>query len=246
MDFSELVKLLGILVVIVGFTLKWDSILTILAAAIVTAVIAGMDPIVFLQTLGKSFVSNRAMLITVVIFILTGTLERNGLRVAAHRVMSSIKGASAGIVMAINGVFRVIFGAFNVSFGGVAGFVKPVVMPMAEAADDPDGKTMSPKHRDELKAMASGMENIAWFFGQVLFVGSSGMLLVQGTLKDLGYTVDLVKLAVIEIPVAIIAVLFTSAYYIILDRRYQKRDQELLAQAAEKTAQVADQEGGEA
>ena len=160
--------------------------------------------------------------------------------------MSSIKGASAGIVMAIYGVFRVIFGAFNVSFGGVAGFVKPVVMPMAEAADDPDGKTMSPKHRDELKAMASGMENIAWFFGQVLFVGSSGMLLVQGTLKDLGYTVDLVKLAVIEIPVAIIAVLFTSAYYIILDRRYQKRDQELLAQAAEKTAQVADQEGGEA
>ena len=56
MDISELVKLLGIIVVIVGFTLKLDSILTILIAAVTTAVIAGMDPIVFLQTLGKSFV----------------------------------------------------------------------------------------------------------------------------------------------------------------------------------------------
>ncbi len=42
MDISELVKLLGIIVVIVGFTLKLDSILTILIAAVTTAVIAGM------------------------------------------------------------------------------------------------------------------------------------------------------------------------------------------------------------
>ena len=75
MDISELVKLLGIIVVIVGFTLKLDSILTILIAAVTTAVIAGMDPIVFLQTLGKSFVSTRTMLICVVVFVLTGTLE---------------------------------------------------------------------------------------------------------------------------------------------------------------------------
>ena len=73
MDITELVKLLGILVVVVGFAFKWDSILTILIAACVTAVIAGMDPIVFLQTLGKSFVSTRTMLICVVVFVLTGT-----------------------------------------------------------------------------------------------------------------------------------------------------------------------------
>ena len=75
MDISELVKLLGIIVVIVGFALKLDSILTILIAAVTTAVIAGMDPIMFLQTLGKSFVSTRTMLICVVVFVLTGTLE---------------------------------------------------------------------------------------------------------------------------------------------------------------------------
>ncbi len=99
--------------------------------------------------------------------------------------MRRVKGANGDIILAAYGVFRVIFAAFNVGFGGVAGFIKPVVMPMAEAADDPDGTLMTPKHRDDLKGMASGMENVAWFFGQVLFVGSSGMLLVQNTLKEL-------------------------------------------------------------
>ena len=92
---------------------------------------------------------------------------------------------------------------------------------------------MTPKHRDDLKGMASGMENVAWFFGQVLFVGSSGMLLVQNTLKELGYAVELAHLAAIEIPVALIAVAFTSAYYIFLDRRCQKRDLEAAAEKQE-------------
>ena len=80
------------------------------------------------------------------------------------------------------------------------------------------------------------MENVAWFFGQVLFVGSSGMLLVQNTLKELGYAVELAHLAAIEIPVALIAVAFTSAYYIFLDRRCQKRDLEAAAEKAGNTA----------
>ncbi|MCI1934572.1 MAG: DUF969 domain-containing protein [Atopobium sp.] len=220
----ELVKLLGILIVIIGFALKWDSILTIMLAAVVTAVIAGMDPILFLQTLGKSFVSNRNMLISVVIFLLTGTLERNGLKDAAKSLMERMKNASAGLILGVYGIFRVIFAAFNVSFGGVAGFVKPVVLPMAEAADEAAGHSLSAKHHDELKGMAAGMENVAWFFGQVLFVGTSGMLLVQGTMSDLGYTVALPQLAAIQIPVAIVAVAVTTIYYFLLDRKLCRHD----------------------
>ena len=229
----EALKLLGILIVVIGFALKWDSILTIMAAAVVTAFIAGMDPLVFLQTLGKSFVSNRNMLITVVVFLLTGTLERNGLKEAAKDVMAKVKNATAGIVLGAYGVFRVIFAAFNVSFGGVAGFVKPVVMPMAEAADEAGGHKMSRKHHEELKAMAAGMENVAWFFGQVLFVGTSGMLLVQGTMADLGYTVDLPQLAAIQLPVAVVAVVVTTIYYAICDKKLTKEDpKQLEAEAA--------------
>ena len=46
----ELLKLLGILIVVIGFVLKLDSILIIMIAAIVTALVAGMDPVTFLET----------------------------------------------------------------------------------------------------------------------------------------------------------------------------------------------------
>ena len=68
---------------------------------------------------------------------------------------------------------RSIFAAFNVGFGGVAGFVRPVIMPMAEGAIVAQGYEPNEEHVEELKGMASGMENITWFFGQVLFVGGS-------------------------------------------------------------------------
>lgn len=238
----EVIKLLGIVIVVVGFALKWDSILTIMLAAVVTAIIAGMDPVVFLQTLGKGFVSNRNMLISVVIFLLTGTLERNGLKSAARALMGRIKRASAGLILGAYGVFRVIFAAFNVGFGGVAGFVKPVVMPMAEAADETGGHRMSESHREALKGMAAGMENVAWFFGQVLFVGTSGMLLVKSTMADLGYAVELPRLAAIQIPVAIVAVAVTTVYYLILDKRLMGRDERELAQ--ELAAQGGDEVSG--
>ena len=48
------------------------------------------------------------------------------------------------------------------------------------------------------------MENIAWFFRQVLFVGTSGMILVQSTLAVLGYNVELVVLNERKIQVGIL------------------------------------------
>lgn len=219
----ELLKLLGILIVVVGFVLKLDSILIIMVAAIVTALVAGMDPVVFLETLGSSFVSNRSMCVFVMVMLVTGTLERNGLKQAAANLMGKFKNASAGVVVAIYGVFRLIFGAFNVSFGGVAGFVRPIVMPMAIAAVEKDGNKIDEDYAENLKGMASGMENIAWFFGQVLFVGTSGMILVQSTLADLGYKVELVDLMKVQIPVAIIAVAVAIVYYYLKDRQLAKR-----------------------
>lgn len=220
----ELLKLLGILIVVIGFVLKLDSILIIMIAAIVTALVAGMDPATFLETLGSSFVANRSMCVFVMVMVVTGTLERNGLKQAAANLMKKFKNASAGVVLAIYGVFRLVFAAFNVSFGGVAGFVRPIVLPMASAAAKKNGKKISEKYEENLKGMASGMENIAWFFGQVLFVGTSGMILVQSTLAGLGYNVELVDLMKVQIPVAIIAVAVAIVYYYIKDKQLSRRE----------------------
>ena len=220
----ELLKLLGILIVVIGFVLKLDSILIIMIAAIVTALVAGMDPVTFLETLGSSFVANRSMCVFVMVMVVTGTLERNGLKQAAANLMKKFKNASAGVVLAIYGVFRLVFAAFNVSFGGVAGFVRPIVMPMATAAAKKNGKKISEKYEENLKGMASGMENIAWFFGQVLFVGTSVIILVQSTLASLGYDVELVDLMKVQIPVAIIAVGVAIVYYYLKDKQLSRKE----------------------
>ena len=220
----ELLKLLGILIVVIGFVLKLDSILIIMIAAIVTALVAGMDPVTFLETLGSSFVANRSMCVFVMVMVVTGTLERNGLKQAAANLMKKFNNASAGVVLAIYGVFRLVFAAFNVSFGGVAGFVRPIVLPMATAAAKKNGKKISEKYEENLKGMASGMENIAWFFGQVLFVGTSGMILVQSTLAGLGYNVELVDLMKVQIPVAIIAVAVAIVYYYLKDKQLSRKE----------------------
>lgn len=220
----EYIKLLGIVIVILGFALKLNSILIIISACIVTALVSGMDIMTFLETLGNSFVSNRSMCTFIIVMLVTGTLERNGLKQAASALMGKMKNASAGIVLGVYGVFRMLFAAFNVEFGGVAGFVRPIVLPMACAAADKENKKISDKHVEELKGMSAGMENVAMFFGQVLFVGGSGMLLVQGTFKDLGYDVSLVDLAKTQIPVACMALFVTITYYMIKNKKLAKQD----------------------
>lgn len=50
---------------------------------------------------------------------------------AAAQLIGKVKNATPGMAIALYGVMRLVFAAFNVSFGGVAGFVRPVIMPMA-------------------------------------------------------------------------------------------------------------------
>ena len=215
----ELLKLLGIVIVIAGFALKLDSILVILVAAVVTALVGGLGPVTLLETLGSTFVANRSRSACIIVRRGPGSLERNGLREAAAALIGKFKGATSGLVIGIYGVMRSIFAAFNVGFGGVAGFVRPVIMPMAEGAIVAQGYEPNEEHVEELKGMASGMENITWFFGQVLFVGGSGGLLVQSTLAGLGIEVELAQLAAIEIPVCIIATVVAIVFYVIKDRK---------------------------
>ncbi|MEG0792201.1 MAG: DUF969 domain-containing protein [Lachnospiraceae bacterium] len=219
----ELIKLLGIVIVIIGFAMKKDNILIILTAAVVTALVGGLGVTGLLETLGTSFVANRSMTIFILIMLVTGTLERNGLKEAAAKLIGKVKGASAGAVVGAYGIMRGIFAAFNVSFGGVAGFVRPIIMPMATGAIEANGNVPNEEHVEQLKGMASGMENIAWFFCQVLFVGGAGGLLVQSTLASLGYKVELLDLARVEIPVGIFAVVVAIVYYYLKDRKLSKK-----------------------
>ena len=219
----EYIKLAGIAIVVIGFALKLDSILIIILAAVATAFVSGIDAVSFLEAFGQGFVANRNITIFILIMLVTGTMERNGLREASSALIGKVKGATSGIVIAAYGIIRGIFGAFNVGFGGVAGFIRPVLIPMATATVENSGTKINEKHLEEIKGMSAGMENIAWFFCQVLFVGGSGALLVQSTLATLGYDAPLIRLAATEIPVALAGVGFGIVYYITKDRMLRKK-----------------------
>ena len=219
----ELLKLLGVLIVIVGFALKLDSILIIVAAAVVTAFVGGIGPMELLDMFGSTFVANRGMCIFIVVMLVTGTLERNGLREAAANLIGKVKGATPGKISAVYTAIRSFFGAFNVGIGGIAGFVRPVLMPMCTASLENKGIEPNEEHVDKIKGMTSAAENIAWFFFQVLVVGGSGGLLVQGTLAGLGYEVALIDLVKVEVPVALFALVITMVYFLMRDNKLIKK-----------------------
>lgn len=217
-----MIKLLGVAIIIVGFALGLNNITVILLAALVTALVGGLGIGGLLSTLGSAFVANRSVCIFIIVMLLTGTLERNGLKHAAAHIISRIKNSTAGLVIAAYGVMRIILAAFNVGLGGAAGFVRPVVTPMAVGTVEAAGQEPHADHVEAIKGMGAGMENIAWFFGQGLFVGGSGALLVQSTLAQLGYEVSLLDLARVEIPVAIFAIAVTIIYYLWLDKKLRR------------------------
>ena len=127
------------------------------------------------------------------------------------------------MVIGIYGIIRGVFGAFNVGIGGVAGFIRPVLIPMAVGTVETKGEKINDQHLEKIKAMSAGIENISWFFCQVLFVGGSGALLVQGTLANLGYDAPLIRLAAVEIPVAVVGIAVGVIYYWLTDRRLNKK-----------------------
>ena len=217
-----MIKLLGVAIIIVGFALGLNNITVILLAALVTALAGGLGIGGLLSTLGSAFVANRSVCIFIIVMLLTGTLERNGLKHAAAHIISRIKNSTAGLVIAAYGIMRIILAAFNVGLGGAAGFVRPVVTPMAVGTVEAAGQEPHADHVEAIKGMGAGMENIAWFFGQGLFVGGSGALLVQSTLAQLGYEVSLLDLARVEIPVAIFAIVVTIIYYLWLDKKLRR------------------------
>ena len=51
------------------------------------------------------------------------------------------------------------------------------------------------------------MDNYGNFFGQNVFLASSGVLLIAGTLEELGYGVNALDIAKASVPIAIIALI---------------------------------------
>ena len=216
----EVLKLIGVLIVILGFALKRDTIATVVVAGLVTGLVAGMTPMEILVVLGNSFITQRTATLFVLTLPVIGICERYGLKEKAVDFIGGIKGATTGKILSIYQAIRAAAAAFSVRLGGHPQFVRPLINPMAQAASEAKYGAVDEKTVDMIKGASAASENFGNFFAQNVFMGASGTLLIVSTLVEQGYAeVTALNIAMWSIPVAVISVLLGIVKNHLLDRK---------------------------
>ena len=222
-----MLKLIGILVVIVGFALKFDTMATVVVAGLLTGLVAGMSPMEILEILGSSFISNRTATLFVLTLAAIGLCERNGLKDKAVDLIRMLKSATTGRVLALWQVIRTVASACSLRIGGHPQFIRPLINPMAQGAAVAQFGEIDQRDEDKIKGMAAATENYGNFFAQNCFMGSSGTLLIVSTLNEQGYMVDALQIAGKSVPIAVISVVVGIVYALLFDaamkRKYAQR-----------------------
>lgn len=223
----EWLKLIGILIIILGFLFKIDTIAVILIAAVVTGIVSGLDFYSILETLGKAFVDNRLVTLFILTLPMVGLIERFGLKKQASNMIGKVKRVTSGRLMTIYLLIREIAGVASIRIGGHPQFVRPLINPMVQGAlktrynlkdDEVDEADI-----EKIKAQTSAMENYGNFFGQNLFVGAAGVLLMVGTFQSLGVKVDAIELVLASVPIALIVLVLVWINNIRFDKYLDKK-----------------------
>ncbi len=223
-----MIKLIGILIVIIGFTLKLDTIAVVLSAGVLTGLVAGLDINEILTTLGSTFVAQRAITLFILTLPVIGMCERFGLKERAATLIGKAKSLSAGKLLTVYALVRQIAAALSIRMSGHPQFVRPLVNPMAQGAATNSLGEIEKKDQDKISAAAAAMDNYGNFFGQNLFMASSGVLLIASTLSEQGYAVEGMDVAMASIPVAVILFIMVIVQNHMLDKslikKYSKKD----------------------
>ena len=212
--------LIGIVIIVVGFSLKLDVLAVVLTAGIATGLAAKMSLLDILEIIGKAFVDNRLMSIFLISLPVIAVLERYGLRERSATLIGNLKNATAGKILGLYMIIRSIASALSIRIGGHIQFIRPLIFPMAEAAAKSHKQNeLTEKETEDLKSLSAAIENYGNFFAQNIFVGASGLLLIQGTLQESGYNVSLKDLSLFSIPMGIVAIIFTIIQAFIYDKK---------------------------
>ena len=219
----EWIKLIGILVILVGFLLKLDTIAVVLIAGLATALVSGIDFTDFLSMLGKAFVDNRLVTLFLLTLPMVGISERFGLKQQAVVLIEKIKGLTPGKFLSLYLFIRELAGFFSIRIQGHTQFIRPIVNPMAQAAAENKYGEREEADQEKIKARAAANENYGNFFAQNTFVAASGVLLITGTLKSLGYDVAASAIAQASIPIALIVLVIATLSNLAFDRKMSKK-----------------------
>ena len=205
--------LIGIVIIVLGFSLKLDTMAVLIVAALSTALVAGIHWQEALILLGENFVKNRLVTIFLIPIPMIAMGERFGLRQQAQHLISKLQGWTAPILLYTYVVIREVSLAFQIPLGGHVQFIRPLIYPMTEAAvREKCGEDLSDEEVDAIKGKCAAVENIANFYSQNIFVGSSGVLLIISTLTEAGYDVAATDVANTALTVGIASLIVVALY----------------------------------
>ncbi|WP_323835916.1 DUF969 domain-containing protein [Photorhabdus africana] len=202
--------LIGIAVIVVGFLLRFNPVLVVIVAGIITGLAAHMPITAILEKLGSGFLNTRNLPLILLLPLATiGLLERHGLKERAQTWISNIKTATAGRLLIIYLFIREITAALGLtSLGGHPQMVRPLLAPMVEGATENRHHDLPDDIRYRLRAMSAATDNVGLFFGEDIFVAFGAIIFMHNfMLESGGIQTEPLHIAMWGIPTAICAFL---------------------------------------
>ena len=199
--------LLGVLVIVVGFVLRFNPLLVVSLAAIVTGLAANFPLEKIISLMGEGFLETRALqLILLLPLAVIGLLERHGLRLHAQNWIAKFQRATVGRLLIMYLFVRETTAAVGLtSLGGHPQMVRPLLAPMAEGAAENTFGKLPEALRHKVLAMCAATDNVGLFFGEDVFVAFGAIALMHTFLLGAGLDVEPLHIAFWGIPTAICA-----------------------------------------
>jgi len=230
--------LLGVALIIAGFMRRWNPVLVVVGAGVVTGFAAGMAPLQLLESFGEGFAKNRYLALFLLTLPVLGVLERHGLREHAQQWIARRRELTVGRLLIFYLALRQLSAALGLtSLGGQAQTVRPLLAPMAEGAASVDGVPLAPESSQQVRAMAAATDNVGLFFGEDIFIAFGAVLLIRGVYADNGIVMEPLHIALWGIPTAICA-------FAIHAWRLQRFERRLVATRAGATTTAGASAGG--
>lgn len=218
-----MIKLIGILIVAVGFALRFNTLIVVVVAGIATGLVSGIPLNEVMADFGRAFIENRYVSLPIILTLpVIGVLERYGLKESAEIFIDKAKNATAGKVIMIYLFIRESTSAMGLDIGGHAQAVRPLISPMATGAAKAKHGELPELLENDIKAYAAVSENVGRFFGQDIFIATAGILLMKGFFDSIGMHVGVWEMVLWGVPMAISAFLLTWLFIRRLDKRIQR------------------------
>jgi uncharacterized membrane protein len=216
--------LLGVAVVVAGFALRFNPVLVVVTAGVVSGLLAGKSPGELLALLGNGFVNNRTLLLFAVTLPAIGVLERAGLRERARMWIAGFARLTLGGLLIAYLLLRQGLAMIGLIYvAGHAQTVRPLIAPMAEETATRKLGALDPGERERVRAIAAATDNVGVFFGEDVFLAFGAVLLIQSFYKGQGIELDPLSIGLWALPTAVSAFVIHAIRILIFERRLAAR-----------------------